>query len=176
MAKLTDDVKRFIVEQIACYRTPSQVAADVKAAFNLVVDRRQVEEYDPAKSRTKPGRGTTPAKKWCEIYEATRARFLAECGQQPIADQRIRMRELQRIFELEEERQNTVGQRQTLEQAAKEAGGAFTNKRVLSGSIAVTIEDVIRAAADDTDDTASADGTAATTDAPDDHGHGNATG
>lgn len=135
MAKLTDDVKRFIVEQIACYRTPSQVVEAVKKQFGLTIDRRQVEDYDPAKPRMRAGRaGKTPAQKWCDIHATTRQRFLAECGQQPIAQQGIRLRELQRIFELEEMRQNTVGQRQTLEQAAKESGGAFTNKRELTGA------------------------------------------
>lgn len=129
MAKLPDEIKRFIVERNACFRTPTQVVDDVKEQFQIVIDRRQVEEYDPEK-RTKK---RTLAKKWCAIHGATRTRFLAECGRQPIADQRIRMRMLQRILELEEQRKNTVGMRQTLEQAAKEAGGAFTNKREVSG-------------------------------------------
>lgn len=49
MATLTDDVKAFIVQALACFDTPSQVVDAVREGFGTEVSRMQVQSYDPTK-------------------------------------------------------------------------------------------------------------------------------
>ncbi|MCP1119643.1 DUF2280 domain-containing protein [Robbsia andropogonis] len=123
MATLTEDVKAFIVQALACFDTPSQVSAAVKEEFGVEVARMQVAAYDPTKQS---GKGM--AKKWKEIFAATRKQFLEETGAIPIANQSFRLRALQKLYEKTERRGNVVVAADLIEQAAKEVGGMFVNK------------------------------------------------
>ena len=53
MAALKSEVKSFIVQALACFDTPSQVAEAVKNEFGVVLSRQQVETHDPTKSSGK---------------------------------------------------------------------------------------------------------------------------
>lgn len=128
MARLNDAQKRYIVQALACYDTPAQVAEAVKEEFGLDVHRAQVAQYDPTKVS-----GQDLAKKWRDLFEETRKRFRAEVAEIPIADQAYRMRQLHRMVQQAMNRKNLVLAAALLEQAAKESGGMFTNKRELSG-------------------------------------------
>ncbi|CUI29711.1 DUF2280 domain-containing protein [Achromobacter xylosoxidans] len=128
MALLSDSAKRFIVQALACYDTPSQVAEAVKDEFGLDVPRMQVAQYDPTKVA-----GKNLAKKWRDLFEATRKRFREEVAEIPIADQAYRLRQLGKIYERHVSRGNVIGAAGVLEQAAKEVGGAFTNRREHTG-------------------------------------------
>lgn len=125
MAKLNEAVQRFIVQALACYDTPTQVAASVKEEFGIELTRQQVATYDATKHS-----GRTMAKKWKDLFESTRTRFRAEVAEIPIADQAYRLRQLQRMLQDAMARKNVVLASQLLEQAAKEAGGQFTNRRL----------------------------------------------
>lgn len=128
MAKLSEAEKRFIVQALACYDTPTQVAEAVKEEFGTVLDRGHVGCYDPTKAA-----GKELAKKWRDLFEETRKRFRAEVAEIPIADQAYRLRQLQRMLQDAMNRKNVVLASQLLEQAAREAGGAFSNRREISG-------------------------------------------
>lgn len=128
MATLTDDVKRFIVQALACYDTPSQVAAAVSEEFGLKIERMQVALYDPTTVR-----GKSLSKKWRDLFEETRKRFLEEASVIPIAQQSYRLRSLNLLHQKAVSRGNAVLASQLLEQAAKEIGGAFTNRREHTG-------------------------------------------
>ncbi|WP_313237873.1 DUF2280 domain-containing protein [Delftia acidovorans] len=125
MAKLSEAEKRFIVQALACYDTPTQVVEAVKEEFGTVMDRGHVGCYDPTKVA-----GKQLAKKWRDLFEETRKRFRKEVSEIPIADQAYRMRQLQRMLQDAMSRKNVVLASQLLEQAAKEAGGQFTNRRL----------------------------------------------
>lgn len=128
MATLNDAVKRFIVQALACYDTPTQVAEAVKEEFGIDVPRSQVGAYDP----TKVG-GKDLSKKWSDIFHETRERFRREVAEIPIADQAYRLRQLGRLFDRTAKSGNTALAAQLLEQAAKESGGSFTNRREMTG-------------------------------------------
>ncbi|GFN25478.1 hypothetical protein ADE_11760 [Achromobacter denitrificans] len=128
MAKLTDAHKRFIVQGLACWDTPSQVAEAVRDGFGLDVPRTQVAQYDPTKVA-----GKATAKRWVELFWETRKRFTEEQADIAVAQQSYRLRQLGKIYERHMQRGNVVGAAAVLEQAAKESGGMFTNKRELSG-------------------------------------------
>lgn len=129
MAKLDDPVKEFIVQALACYDTPQQVADAVREEFGVEVTRMQVQAYDPTKSRG----ADRLSKRLKAIFEATRKAFLEETAKVPIASQVYRLRNLQRLFEKAQARGNMALAAALIEQAAKEVGGAFTNRRELGG-------------------------------------------
>lgn len=130
MAALKDDVKTFIVQQLACFDTPSVVAEAVKAEFGLTVTRQQVEAYNPTK-RSAERLGD----KWRVIFEETRKAFLEDTSAIGISHKAVRLRALNRMAAKAETSGNIALAAQLMEQAAKECGDAFTNrvKKELSG-------------------------------------------
>lgn len=128
MATLNDAAKRFIVQALACYDTPTEVAAALKDEMGIDAPRTQVAQYDPTKVA-----GAKLAKKWRDLFEDTRKKFREAVAEIPIADQAFRLRQLGKIYDRHMVRGNVVAAAAVLEQAAKEQGGMFTNKREVSG-------------------------------------------
>ncbi|KWO62568.1 DUF2280 domain-containing protein [Burkholderia territorii] len=126
MATLPDNVKLRIVQALACFDTPSQVAKDIKAELGLAVTPQQCEAYDPTKRA-----GERLGKKYRTIFERTREAFLNDTSRIGIAHRAVRLRKLDRAAGVAEERGNLPLMAQLLEQAAKESGDAFTNKHRL---------------------------------------------
>ena len=109
---------------LACYDTPSQVVEAVQKDFGITTTRQQVETHDPTKVS-----GKTLAKKWVDMFNATRDRFLNEISDIPIANKAYRLRVLQRMSTTAENMKNIGMTAQLLEQAAKEVGDAYSNKQ-----------------------------------------------
>ena len=129
MAALKPDVKAFIIQSLACYDTPSQVVEAVQKEFGINITRQQAESHDPTKAS-----GKTLAKKWVELFNATRERFQNEISDIPIANKAYRLRVLQRMSMTAENMKNIGMTAQLLEQAAKEVGEAYSNKQKLEHS------------------------------------------
>lgn len=125
MAALRDEVKAFVVQALACFDTPSQVVTAVKAEFGLEVSRQQCEAYDPTKYV-----GRNLHAKWRALFEDTRKRFREETADIPIANRAYRLRTLGRMAEKAENMKNMALTAQLLEQAAKECGDVFVNRRM----------------------------------------------
>ncbi len=130
MARLDDRIKTRIVQALACYDAPAQVAAAVKDEFGVAVTRQQVQCYDPDKAA-----GHALAKRWRDLFSVTREAFLRDAASVPIANRSYRLRALQRLYEQVSNRGNAVLAAAALEQAAKEVGGVFTNRREHSGPV-----------------------------------------
>lgn len=128
MAALNDEVKLHIVKALACYDTPTQVVESVKQEFKLEVTRQQVSAYDPDTVN-----GKRMSEKLKVIFKATREKFVEDVSEIPIANQAYRLRTLNRMLQAAESNKNGPLAAQLLEQAAKEVGQAFTNKRELTG-------------------------------------------
>ncbi|HHS9923185.1 TPA: DUF2280 domain-containing protein [Klebsiella quasipneumoniae subsp. similipneumoniae] len=124
MAALKPEVKAYIIQMLACYDTPSQVVEAVKKDFGIAITRQQVETHDPTKVS-----GKTLAKKWVDLFNRTRDRFLNEIFDIPIANKAYRLRVLQRMSTTAEGMKNLGMTAQLLEQAAKEVGDAYSNKQ-----------------------------------------------
>jgi hypothetical protein len=127
-AKLTDEVKTYIVQALACFDSPSTVSAAVKKEFGVDASRQLVESHDPTK---RAGSGLAP--KWQALFEETRKSFLEDTAGIAVSHRAVRLRALQRMQEKAEDRGNMVLAASLLEQAAKEMGGAYTNRRELTG-------------------------------------------
>ena len=121
MAHLSEAQKTFIVQRLACWRTPSEVVDDVKETFGIEIPREQVRQYNPLQVRV--------AAKWQALFDATRKKFIDEVAAEAIAHQAFRLREYLDLYRTAKSRKNLVLAAQLLEQAAKEAGGAYTNHR-----------------------------------------------
>lgn len=129
MATLTDDQKLHIVQCLACFDTPDEAARSVSEEFGISVARMQAQAYDPNKAAARH-----LAKKWREIFAATRKAFLEGTAMIPIAKQAYRLRTLQTLMEQARGRRNVPLAAALLEQAAKETGGMYTNRRELTGA------------------------------------------
>ncbi len=125
MAALNNEVKGFMVQALACFDTPSQVAAAVREEFGIEVTRQQCEAQDPTKRA-----GRDLAKKWVTLFHDTRKRFREETAEIPIANRAYRLRALGRMAVKAENSKNMALTAQLLEQAAKEVGDVYVNRRL----------------------------------------------
>lgn len=125
MAALKSDVKAFIVQALACFDTPTQVSQAVKQEFDIDVTRQQVEQHDPTKRA-----GANLAAKWRTLFEDTRKRFREEMAEIPIANRAFRLRGLGRMAEKAENMRNLALTAQLYEQAAKECGDMYVNRKI----------------------------------------------
>lgn len=125
MAALSNEVKAFIVQALACFDTPSQVAEAVNKEFGIEISRQTAESHDPTKRQ-----GKNLAKRWVVLFEDTRKRFREETADIPIANRAYRLRALARMAEKVEGMRNYGLALQILEQAAKEVGDAYVNRKV----------------------------------------------
>lgn len=125
MAVLSNEIKGFIVQALACFDSPSQVAEAVKAEFGLVISRQQVESHDPTKACS-----GGLAKRWVVMFNDTRKKFREDTAAIPIANRSYRLRALARMMERAENIKNLTLAAQLLEQAAKECGDFYVNRKV----------------------------------------------
>lgn len=123
MTALSDGVKAHIVQGLAQFQTPTDVADSVKQEFGITIGRQQVAAYDPTKVT-----GRNLGKKWRAIFEATRKRFLENVADVPIANLAYRMQQYQ--AQLDGAGNNKILKLRVLEQAAKEIGGIYENRRL----------------------------------------------
>ncbi|MGA4854169.1 DUF2280 domain-containing protein [Acinetobacter haemolyticus] len=94
MAALREPVKIFIVQSLACFETPQQVADAVKQEFNIEIGRQQVALYDPTKAT-----GKNLSKKLKALFEKTREEFKSNVFDIPLANKAYRINELQKMYD-----------------------------------------------------------------------------
>lgn len=127
--KLSLEMKRFVVMEFAMWETPTTIQRELKENFGVDVSLPGLLHYD----------GDRPAcpKKWKTLFDETRKAFLDDTTSIPIANKAFRLRELNKLLDVQRRRpanqRNPADIRATMEQAAKEAGNAFSNVRELTG-------------------------------------------
>lgn len=126
--KLSIEVQTFVVQSLACFDSPSVVVAAVKAEYGETITRQAVEGYDPNKKA-----GANLAAKWRALFDETRKSFLEDTSKIAISHRAVRLRALQRMAEKAETSGNMVLAASLMEQAAKEVGDSYTNRRELTG-------------------------------------------
>lgn len=119
MAKLNDEVKLYIIQQLAMYQTPQVVADLVNQTFSIEVSRQQVYRYHPEQDRI--------SQKFRIIFDTTRANFIRRVCDVPIAHLAYRLTQLQEALDIERERpqRNTRLIMDILREAAKQVGGMY---------------------------------------------------
>lgn len=116
-------LKREIVQRLAQFDTPTVIAKAMKADYGLDLSLPRISFYDPT---TKNGQALSEELK--TLFHKTRKAFLEEIDSIPIANKAVRLRRLDRMATSAEESRNITLAAQLLEQAAKEAGDAFSNR------------------------------------------------
>lgn len=139
MAKLSPEAKLFIVQRLAIFETPAEIMKAIKAEYDVTVTSQQLQAYDPTKVN-----GQLLSAKLKGVFEETRKVFLEDTADIPITHKAYRLRVLQRLIQKAEDRGNSPLAAQLLEQAAKEMGGAFTNRRELTGAGGGPIEQEVK--------------------------------
>lgn len=126
--KLPPEAKLFAVTQLACFRTPKEAAAAIKAEFGISISPQAVEHYHPDRVA---GKGLDPD--LVELFRDARKRYLADTSAIPIASRAYRLEMRQRILEahLNRRRPNLSAAQEALDAAAREVGGVFTNQKAI---------------------------------------------
>ncbi len=117
--KLTDEVRAFIVQRLATFDTPSEVAHAVKDEFGIEITKQGVYAYHPGRA------GTELAKKWVELFHATRKAFIEQGAEIGVRYQNVRINMLGRAAKKAEAAKNFALMGQLLEQVAKETANAY---------------------------------------------------
>jgi hypothetical protein len=144
MELLSEPVKRFIVQRLACYESPSQVVAAVKEVFGIEITRQRAWTYTPKS-------GTEISQELKDLFVTTREEYRKMEAEVGVAQLRYRMERRQKWLEILEgtlvkmadaPRPNVALLAATIERlegvlqgSAKDQGGAFTNRHVLSGAV-----------------------------------------
>jgi hypothetical protein len=131
MATLADEIKEFIVKSLARYETPQQVAERVRETFDIKLERQQIHAYDPACLRP-------PAQRWRDLHAATREAHLREVAEIGISQKAVRLAMLDRMARSTMENNRFERAAALLEQAAKECGGIYENRKAIVLQVPLT--------------------------------------
>lgn len=123
MAALKEPVKMFIVQSLACFETPQQVADAVMQRFGIEIDRRQCENYDPTKFA-----GRNLSKKLKDLFERTRQDFRENVEDIAIANKAFRLNELQKMYD--DSGRNKRAKQNLLKQAFQETDARITKQEI----------------------------------------------
>ncbi|MGS0705473.1 DUF2280 domain-containing protein [Acinetobacter sp. ANC 3781] len=134
MAALKEPVKMFIVQSLACFETPQQVADSVEEIYKIKIDRKQCHSYDPTKYA-----GRNLSKKLKDLFERTRKDFRENVEDIAIANKAFRLMELQKMYE--DSGKNKRTKQNLLKQAFQETDGRVT-KQEITGKDGKPIETV----------------------------------
>ena len=134
MATLKEPVKIFIVQSLACFDTPQQVADLVEENYKIKIDRKQCHSYDPTKYA-----GRNLSKKLKDLFYETRKKFQENILDIPIANKAFRLKELQGMYE--DSGRNKRAKQNLLKQAFQETDGRVT-KQEITGKDGKPIETV----------------------------------
>lgn len=125
---MTDEVKAYVVQALAAFDGPSQVAAQLKEDFGIEISPQAIQTYDPTKHA-----GRNLSEKWRVMFELARKAFTEDTSTIAIAHRATRLRALQRMATVAERKGNFPLAAQLHKQAAEEMGNAYTNRRELTG-------------------------------------------
>lgn len=123
--RLSQKHKVFVVERLACYDAPSEVREAFRDRFGETISLSQIVYYDPTSSQG----SRELAQEWKDLFQKTRRRFVEDTSGIAIAQKAYRLQRLGRIADKAGKMGNMVLEMDALEQAAKEAGDAYTNRR-----------------------------------------------
>ena len=129
-SRLTDEQRTFIVALFAQWKTPSQIRDALKEHFGVDASPQAIQHYDPEHSKDL-------SEKWRTLHASMREEFKASTSKIAIASSSFRLAVLSDGVQkalVASGGKLTPLVLQALEQAAKEVGGGYTNRRELTGA------------------------------------------
>lgn len=133
---LTNEQKEWLVCHYACFWTTEKVLDQFKEEFGFRPEPGAAIKYN-LNNLTEDEIAQRRKTIWIETHRRAREAFEASIRDIPIASPTYRVQQLNTMFEQAYSRRNFMLAAKLLEQAAKETGGAFTNKREVAGAMAV---------------------------------------
>lgn len=124
MAALKPEQKHFIVQRLACFDTPAQCVEAVKEEFGIDILPQQVHCYHPERRQ-----GKSISKELKALFYETREKYRENTIDIPIANKTWRVQKLNDMAATAVKKGNMVLASQLIEQAAKEMGEAYSNKK-----------------------------------------------
>lgn len=94
MKRLPEAIKKRIVEHLACFQTPADVADLIAEEFKITLTPRHVRAYDPASFQF------AASYRWLEYHTAVRKRYQEEIGKVAIAHRTYRLDQLQQSIDV----------------------------------------------------------------------------
>ena len=128
MATLKKHHKEYIVKQLACFDSPSEVAKQLKELYGVDVSLSQLSYYNPENTQA----CAQLSEKWRHLFHKTREEFIDGVIEIPIVHRQYRLLQLQKIYDELMERGDYMDALKVLEQAAKEAGGMYGDIEALT--------------------------------------------
>ena len=132
-AVLTERQKDEITMRLAMFDTASEVARDLEKQ-GITISFQAIAKYDPY---TAGG-----YKKRAILFDTTRARFLKEISDEPIANRAYRIRRLGMLHHRALLARDLKEARMALEQAAKEVGDVYSKPNAAAAIPVIPIGDV----------------------------------
>jgi hypothetical protein len=129
MARLTAEHKAFVIRAFARFASVSETARELKEEFGIDASTQQLYGYHPDTVNFRA------AKQWLELFHAERKRFLESTDSIGIANKAYRLKELHKLCVIAIGRKNVKLAAELMEQAAKEMGEVFTNKREIKSDV-----------------------------------------
>jgi hypothetical protein len=127
--KLKNTEQIYVVMQLAMFERATDVKDSLKEIFGVDISLPAILHYDI----------TNPQfpEKWEKLFTETRENYIEDTSSIAISHKSVRLREIQKMFEYEKTQRvpNKKIMRELLEQAAKEAGNAYTNKVNVEGVV-----------------------------------------
>jgi hypothetical protein len=123
-SKLSDLQKSFVVRRVAAFEPASAIRDALKREHGVEITAQGVERYDPTKAA-----GVNLADRWRVMFDESRATYLSDQAGIGISHRAVRLRAIDRMAAKAESMNNMSLAAQLLEQAAKEVGGMYTNRR-----------------------------------------------
>ena len=130
MPVLSAAVKLFVVRRLAAFDSPTEVARAVKVEFGIDISRQHVESHNPDRALAAHGLSA----KWRTLFDVERRRFLDDMAAIPISHRPMRLRTLDRLARRAEDSGNLALAASLMEQAAREMGNFYANRRLLAAS------------------------------------------
>lgn len=139
--KLDETHRTWLVTRWAMFGRATEILADFRKEFGFDCKPDVARKYNLAgmDDATAKKRGVT---KWMPLFKETREAFRASVQDIPIANAAYRVKKLDEMFDIAFSKKNYKSAAQLLEQAAKETGGMYTNKREIDGTMKHTVEEV----------------------------------
>jgi len=135
MATLNDKVKAFIIQGLASFQKPQEIADAVKVDFGIDITRQQVANYDPTKAA-----GKDLSEKWRKLFYEYRQQFIDEKDNIPVTHLTYRLTQLQTLIDKAMKSGNMVLAADLLKQAAEDVGGKYTNQQKVDSKVEQTGE------------------------------------
>lgn len=126
---LNSEQKAFIVRLYARFDGTGEVCRAFRERYGLDLPTQQAVHYNAA------GPSYQGAPKWRELFHAERKAFLENVDAIGIANKTVRIQRLEYLCALALSRKNIKLASELMEQAAKEMGEVFTNRREVKSDV-----------------------------------------